>query len=64
MAWVSLGKWSIGDNQTLQVIVKAALSPAFSRPAAEISYEVLENVGYQEDTVSDLLNYVLDKKKL
>lgn len=59
-----LGKWSIGDNQTLQVIVKTALSRAFSRGAEEISYEVLENVGYQGDTISELLQYVLDQQKL
>jgi hypothetical protein len=59
-----LGKWSIGDNQTLQVIVKTALSRAFARGTEQVSYEILENVGYQDDKISELLKYVFDQGKL
>ncbi|HLY06535.1 MAG TPA: hypothetical protein VKR31_12380 [Rhizomicrobium sp.] len=41
-----MGKISIGDNQTLQVIIKTALSKAAGRAAEHASYLVLSQVGY------------------
>ena len=52
-----LGKWSIGDNKTLQTIVDTALSRVFERSAEEVSYRVLNNIGYDK-SINDLATFL------
>jgi hypothetical protein len=59
-----LGKLSIGDNQTLQTIVKTALSHATARAAEHASYLALYQIGYTSGTpLPDLVSYFLDQSK-
>jgi hypothetical protein len=58
------GKISIGDNQTLQTIVKTALSHAAARAAEQASYLALSQIGYNSGaTLADLISYYLDQSK-
>lgn len=59
-----LGKFSIGDNQTLQTIVKTALSHATARAAEHASYLALYQIGYTGGTpLPNLVSYFLDQSK-
>jgi hypothetical protein len=59
-----LGKFSFGDNQTLQVVIKTALAHVFARAAEQASYLVLYRVGYSVDSsLSDLIGSYLDTSK-
>jgi hypothetical protein len=57
-----LGKLSIGDNQTLQVLTKTSLSKTFERAGEESAYRILTYIGYPKDltTLADLLQKYLD----
>jgi hypothetical protein len=58
-----LGKVSIGDNQTLQALVKMALAKAGERAAEEASYRALYWIGYKSgSTLADLVQQYLDGK--
>jgi hypothetical protein len=58
-----LGKFSLGDNQTLQTVVKTTLSVAAMRLAEHGSYEILREIGHDKnDKLIKLLEYVLNKK--
>lgn len=56
-----LGKFSIGDNQTLGVLVKTSLGQAFERGGEEASYRVLYWMKYvQGDKLWKIIQYYLD----
>lgn len=57
------GKLSIGDNQTLQVLVKTSLGKFFERAAEEVSYRVLYWIPYNPGTtLAELVQKYLDSK--
>lgn len=60
-----MGKVSIGDNQTLQTLVKTSLARTASRAAEEASYRALYWIRYPYDpksTVADIVQQFLDEK--
>jgi hypothetical protein len=58
-----LGKISVGDNQTLQALVKASLGEAAERATEEASYRVLYWIPYNNETLlADLVQQYLDNK--
>jgi len=56
------GKWSIGDNQTLQALVKTALNKTFERAAEKAAYSVLYWVPYNGNNLPDLIQRYLDSR--
>jgi hypothetical protein len=59
-----LGKFSVGDNQTLQTIVKTVLGRVAARAAEQASYLVLSEIGYKDGALpADLIAYYLDGSK-
>jgi hypothetical protein len=57
-----LGKWSIGDNQTLQALVKTALNKTFERAAEKAAYDVLYWIPYDGPSLPDLIQKYLDSQ--
>jgi hypothetical protein len=53
-----LGKFSFGDNQTLQTVVKASLTRMGERTAEEASYRILSKVGYDSKQVTTLVSII------
>jgi len=57
-----LGKFSLGDNQTLQTIAKTTLSVAAMRAAEKGAYEILREIGHDpDDSLARLLEHYLKK---
>jgi hypothetical protein len=58
-----LGKFSFGDNQTLQTVVKVSIGQAAQRAAEEASYRALYWIPYNQDSIlADLVQQYLDGK--
>lgn len=57
-----LGKFSLGDNQTLQTVAKTTLSVAAMRAAEKGAYEILREIGHDpDDSLAKLLEHYLKK---
>lgn len=57
------GKFSVGDNQTLSVLVKTTLAKVFERAGEEASYRVLYWIPYNDKAVlADLVQQYLDSQ--
>jgi hypothetical protein len=53
-----LGKFSLGDNKTLQALTKTALMLTFQRAGEEASYRVLYWIGYTATDTPTLLDMI------
>lgn len=58
-----LGKLSIGDNQTLQVLVKTALTKTFERAGEEAAFRILYWMPYDGNSLGRLIQKYLDSRK-
>jgi hypothetical protein len=57
-----LGKFSVGDNQTLNALVKSLLGKGFERAGEETSYRTLYWIRYDGNDLTELLQKYLDRK--
>lgn len=58
-----LGKFSVGDNQTLQEIIKTILAHTAARAAEQASYTVLSRVSYDQNTsLYQIIAFFLNQK--
>jgi hypothetical protein len=53
-----LGKFSLGDNKTLQTLAKTALQVTVARAGEEASYRTLYWIGYKQSEVATLLQMI------
>jgi len=57
-SFVVFQKFSVGDNETLRVLVQTLLAKVFERVAAESAYRILLNTQYIPNTYPDLMSLV------
>ena len=63
MSLGAFGKVSVGDNQTVQVVIKTVLAKLAERVAAEAAYRVFYKVP-DKATLADLVHRYLDELSL